>query len=193
MKFNLFEGGRRIALLVTAVAVVVAVASVLSSKPYVATHYRVAGPGEPFVRTTAGCPIKDAASTYFNTQTPKGRTTHVHVCLMPVNIVNANGTNEAAVPFKRDPDGRVRSATNFREEISAYKKAIHADFKLPAADGAEIDRIYDAARLTAVKRHGLRLVSYLAAFWAFVFGLGWVLRGVLGIPRGHDFQPDNHL
>ncbi|PKH73136.1 hypothetical protein CXF96_13050 [Stenotrophomonas sp. Betaine-02u-21] len=191
MKFNLFEGGRRIALLVTAVAVMIAVGNVLSSKPYVATHYRLTGPGEPFVRTTAGCPIKDAASTYFSTQTPKGRTTHVHVCLIPVNIVNANGNVEAVVPFKRDADGRVHGATNFREEISAYKKAIRADFKLPAADGAKIDRIYEEARMTAMKRQGLKLVSYLAVFWAFVFSLGWVLRGLLGIPRGQDFHPDN--
>lgn len=61
-----------------------------------------------------------------------------------------------------------------------------ADFQIPPADNDYID---SQVRWNMFKDAGtllLQMLATLLGFWVFVWAVGWVVRGFMGIPRGQD-------
>ena len=41
----------------------------------------------------------------------------------------------------------------------------------------------------ALCNHAMQAWLSMAGFWAFTWTVGWIVRGFMGIPRGHDQKP----
>lgn len=60
------------------------------------------------------------------------------------------------------------------------------DFRIPEGDYPQIDRqLLPALGVALLPGLSWMLVG-LAALWTFSAGVGWIVRGFMGIPRGHD-------
>ena len=185
MKFNVFEGARRIALLLAVVATLAVVAVAATHDPYLSLRYTVSLPGAPFVRSGEVCPL-DADSHYFSTTTTSGHSIGVELCLLPSEF---GKDGQKLIPYQIDKAGIVWGAASYSSEVSSYERELEKSFKLPTADetwaNSEIAKRYRSNWLSSL---GFLAVG-LAIYWAIVWSIGWIVRGFAGIPRGKDSRP----
>ena len=77
MKFNIFEGARRIALLIGGIAVAGTLIALATHDPYASVQYSIANPNGTFVRIEESCP-SDAGQHYFlKNQCGRERVSHL--------------------------------------------------------------------------------------------------------------------
>jgi hypothetical protein len=185
VRFNIFEGARRIAIVAGLLATVGTVIGLVTHDPYVSLSYRVAHPTGPFVRSDEQCPT-EGAKHYFSTRTTSGRSVSVNLCLLPMSF---GDKDEQLIPFKVDEKGMVWGARSYSSEVTAYERRLADRFELPRTDDQEITKqISREYRENMISGLGY-LVLGLAAFAVFVWTTGWIVRGFLGIPRGQDSRP----
>lgn len=88
MAINIFEGARRIALLLGGGAAVITVLVAFNHDPTsTAMAYSLAAPNAPFRRTDGGCP-SEGKTIRFNHKTSSGKEIRVWVCLEPKTFTN---------------------------------------------------------------------------------------------------------
>lgn len=185
MKFNVFEGARRIALVLAAIAAVSTIAIVAMQDPYISLSYTVAHPNAPFVRNDEQCPT-DGARHYFSTKTAKGQSVSVNLCLPPVAF---GDSAEQLIPYKIDEKGMVWGARTYSSEVSAYEQRLEQRFRLSDPEDQQVSkRISREYRESLLSGVGY-VVLGLALFAGLVSTIGWIVRGFLGIPRGQDARP----
>ena len=184
MKINVFEGARRIALLIGGVAIAGTLISLATDDPYVSVKYSIAHPNGAFVRMQESCP-SDASRHYFTSKISTGESVSIDLCLLAMTFDNAR-----LIPYKIDKEGMTWGAASYSSEVSDYERMLEGRFKLPAGDEdalkKEISRRY---RENWISDLGY-LVAGLAIFAGFVWAVGWITRGFLGIPRGMDRRPE---
>lgn len=182
MRFNIFEGARRISLAVAVLATAGTLIGLFTHEPYASLSYSVAHPTGPFVRTEDSCPYQGARH-YFSTHTTKGRRASINLCLLPMQF---GEKREELIPYKVDDKGMIWGAATYSTEVSSYERSLETRFRLSVADDQEISReISREYRDNWFTGLGILAVC-LAVFAAFVWTTGWVVRGFLGIPRGKD-------
>jgi hypothetical protein len=99
--------------------------------------------------------------------------------------MHATITREAQLPTQYSEE-----ATRYSREVSEYQRQLESRFTLSATEeeelGNQLSRTY--------RRNLVSGLAYLAVglglFAAFVWTVGWIARGFLGIPRGQDQPPD---
>lgn len=181
MKFNIFEGARRIAILIGGLAVAGTMIALATYDPYVSVQYSIAHPNGAFVRMQESCP-SDAGRHYFSTRTSTGESVSVELCLLASRF----GGDLRLILYKIDEHGVSRAAPSDSSEVSDYKRELEGRFKLSASDEETLKReISRRYRENWVSGLGY-LVAGLAIFAGFVWAIGWIVRGFLGIPRGMD-------
>lgn len=189
MAINIFEGARRIALLLGVGVAVITVLVAFNRDAYYQAHYSLAAPNAPLRKTDGGCP-SEGRSIYFDHKTSSGKEVRVTVCLEPMTFTNKNKEEAELIPYKTDTDGMTWGARPYSTEISTYETQVKKRFTMTATD--EEIFIKEAARQwrTQFAEAVIYLAAGLAIFGVVVWAIGWIVRGFLGIPRGMDKRSD---
>jgi len=180
MRVNVFEGARRIALLLAVLVTGGVLIAASTSEPYLSLNYSVASTNAPFVKTDETCPA-GAGSHYFTIDSEAGGAVDVSLCLQTMGF-----DDEQLVPYKIDEAGTIWGASSYSTEVSEYKGQLEKRFELSPADEAWVDeessRRYWQNWRDVVKY----LFAGLALFWVLVWAIGWIVRGFAGIPMHLD-------
>lgn len=182
LKFNPFSGARRIAILLASIAVIGTVFALVTYQPYISADYSVIHPVSPFVKTDGSCP-STAGRHYFSRKTRSGESISITLCLHTMAL---GETGRQLIPYKVDDKGMVWGAETFSTEISDYEHSLEARFVIPPSDEEQL--VKEAARRYRENwQSGLGYLAIgLAIFAVFVWAVGWVVRGFLGVPQGAD-------
>lgn len=180
MKLNIFEGGRRIAMLFGGLFAAGCIAYGVFSEPSYSINFRIFSLGE--VRLMLEQCSSDDATEYETIVTPEGESFHLRFCF----VAQKSDEGKMGIAYAPAEEGRVWLDSKYSSNVTEYTKRFAASFKL---DNEEIPAAR-AAKRSAYLEHWkevcLTLVGGLAFLWAFTAGFGWILRGFLGIPRGKD-------
>ena len=182
MRFNIFEGARRIALVIGSLVVAVTLFALFDHPPVVSNQYWFVQPNGAFIRTQESCHL-DFDRHQFESKTSTGESVPVTLCLPSRG---SDDPLEYVVSRITDPLSAFYSDRAYEKE----KRTLEDRFKLSAS-------VKEALKKETSQRHlehwlsGLGyLVAGLAAFAGVVWAIGWLVRGFLGIPQGMDKRPD---
>lgn len=182
MKVNIFEGARRISLLIGALWVVGWGAHAVFSEPYSRVTYSVLWLGVPFV--SGVCP-DDAAAEYINRKTPWGEDVNVELCFLASETDNG----EMLVPYADAGEGKAWMGRKYSTEVQQYTESVARKFQLTPEGIEAFESIQRKALLEQWGVAAMSLFGGLAVGWAVVAAIGWIVRGFMGIPRGQDMHP----
>lgn len=189
MQINIFEGARRVALLLAVIVFLVTVGLAFNATPYITANFSIEGPGEPLVATSVECDPQSSSQVSFDSTTPKGRSVWIRICLVADQLAMEDGTTQGFIQLPPGPDGKPSWNYNYSPAVQAYEKVIRSTFQLPADEGIKADRDFEAKRFKHWKNVATGLALFLLAFWTIVSAIGWIVRGFMGIPRGKDARP----
>lgn len=181
MAVNIFSGGRRIAAIVGGLYAVGCIAFAALAEPRASIYYRVIAVGNPYL--TDKCKGDDVTE-WTSKETPKGDSVSVTICFAKADADDGR----RLVPYKEIEGNRVLLHESYSSEVSSYKKAIADRLQLSVEGAAAADKARLDARFENTKNAAMALGFGLAVWWAFVAGLGWVMRGFLGVPKGKDHR-----
>src|SRR5581483_8739001 len=116
-----------------------------------------------------------------------GKSVEINLCILAMTFT---GSGERLIPYKIDEKGMLWGAHLYSAEVKAYEGELADRFRLPRQDDEAVAQ--EASRRARENwTSGLGYLAVgLACFWAVVWGIGWIVRGFLGIPRGMDKRPD---
>jgi hypothetical protein len=78
--------------------------------------------------------------------------------------------------------------TSYSAEVIKYMRDTAEAFAIPDADHKAIDDQFWPAQVKALMEGALYAMTGLIVLAVFTWTIGWVVRGFLGIPRGHDHR-----
>jgi hypothetical protein len=196
---NVFEGSRRLALLLALVVGSGTLIHAATYDPFVRVSYLISDPNVGFTRLDGPCPpglVRDSA-----TQTQDEIQLFLEFCVLkipdlenpgPSRVTGGGAQGVPSHPADRYAGlerARANALRNARLRL-AYRRAVDSGFVIPGADHSWI-------REQASRRYWrnwweslMSLAFGLAFFGALVWAVGWVARGFIGIPRGIDWKPD---
>ncbi|MCX7035811.1 MAG: hypothetical protein NT064_04400 [Proteobacteria bacterium] len=122
------------------------------------------------------------------------------------DFINANTATKNAIRQRFGISSATRQKTNlepnvfdqFDPDVYLAKKTADSDayladietkasnFRIPEGDYPQIDSQWLPALGVALLPGLAWMLAGLAALWTFSAGLGWIVRGFMGIPRGQD-------
>lgn len=182
MRINIFEGARRIALLIAVLVTVIALVVTATNKPYLSVNYHVYRPDAPFNRTDEPCPT-GAARDYFSKMSPNGNSVGINLCLLTMPF---GKDHQQLVPYRIDQSGMLLGAASYSNEVSVYEQNLENRFMFPASDSSWVDE--EISR--RYRKNWLNSLAFMAVglgvFWVLVWAIGWIVRGFAGIPLGKD-------
>jgi hypothetical protein len=182
---NIFEGSRRIAYLAGGIAAAGTLIYAVTYEPYISIDYSVSHPHGAFQRMNTSCP-SDAGRTFFSTKSQSGISISIDLCLLPMEF---GEDKRQLVPYKVDDKNMVWGAASYSSKVSAYEKELEARFVLPAEDNAWLKEEKSRRYWDNWKESLRNLGIGLSVFAGFVWAIGWIMRGFMGIPRGMDKKP----
>lgn len=189
MAINIFEGARRVALLLGGGTAVITVLVAFNQSAYYHAQYSLAAPNAPFRKIDGGCQ-REGRTVYFDHRTSSDKEVSVSVCLEPMTFTNKNKEETELIPYKTDADGTTWGARPYSAEISTYETQVKKRFTMSATDEeVSIKKAAKQWRSQFVEAMGY-LAAGLAIYGAIVWAIGWIVRGFLGIPRGMDRRPE---
>ena len=182
MTINIFEGSRRIAILVALVWMLGWIIAAFNVSPSITIAYKISGPGVAPIRMTEECP-SDSATEFMNKATKSGTNARIKLCFLARTADNGN----RVIPFRVEAGtGRWWGDREYSTEVSEYTRLVKASFVLPQADETWIEGQRWPQFLKELGQGILFAIIGLLSFWAFTWITGWIVRGFLGIPRGKD-------
>lgn len=185
---NIFEGARRIALLLGGGAAIITLLVAFNQDTYYRATYSLAIPNAPFITTDGGCPVEGRVIN-FDHKTSSGKDVRVSVCLEPMTFTNKNKEETELIPYKIDADGMTWGARPYSSEINIYETQLKKRFTMTTTD----EDVYTKESAKKWLGQFAESMGYLAAglaiFGALVWAIGWIVRGFMGIPRGSDQKP----
>lgn len=95
------------------------------------------------------------------------------------------------VPYRLDEKNILWGAAVYSREVSNYERELEARFALPQADIDWIEKEISTQYWKNWKEGIGYLGLGLGVFAGFVWAVGWIVRGFMGIPRGMDRKPSN--
>ena len=183
MRVNMFEGARRISLVLGALWAGGWVAYGVFAEPYAQLHYSINGLGAAPVRVEK-CGDDDGYH-YMSTDDGKGNFVRVTLCFKAFK----SDSGERLIPYARSENGWAWSAGPHSTEVTRYMKERHKGFQLPPQGMEEAGRLRWDKRFEQWKEAAIAAVAGLSVGWVLTAVVGWVVRGFLGIPRGKDTRP----
>ncbi|MBM3362155.1 MAG: hypothetical protein FJY42_05725 [Betaproteobacteria bacterium] len=184
MRFNPFSGARRLSALLALVVAVGTLISLAVNDPTVSATYTIARPDGQFEKAEE-CP-SSAGRHYFSRNTQSGKYVSVTLCLL---TVEAGQDKLEYIPYKVDDKGVRWAALPPSTEVSEYKRRLERRFELPPDDAKQLDgEISKRYRDDWITGLGY-LAAGLIGFAVFVWAVGWVVRGFMGVPQGSDYRP----
>lgn len=183
VRINIFEGGRRIALLIGILWAVGCVAYAAFTEPYTSITYVVPHLNTPPILAKE-C-LSDDAHEHLVLQSPNGKSVRVNLCFK----ASKADSGEMLVPYEDAGSGRVWMKKRHDSDVAKYTTAFAQTFQLSeqVMEAANAER--RAALLEQWKWALMTLFGGVAVGWGFVASIGWIARGFMGIPRGKDARP----
>lgn len=179
MRFNIFSGARRIAILLAALATIATIYNAATFKPFVDIHYDVIA-AKPMIRTEAIC-SQDSHSHHFLYDVKGIGNVHVNFCLL---WVESDG--ERFIPFQSEDGHEWFAAESGNTDLQKYAEKLETRFVIPTADITYlIDEHSKGFWDFALNSLGIWALG-MAAFFALLWCIGWIVRGFMGIPIGSD-------
>lgn len=185
-RVNVFEGARRIALLLAALVTVCTILIATQYSPYVVANFDVTGPQRPPSRTDEEC---DGASRskLISTEASTGESISATLCFRVMSFPSADGgPPNLLVPYKLDSDGMMWGNTPYSAVVEAYVESTALNFRLSREDEVWLRNEERRLTLENWKDVGIGLLIGLGIYWALILAIGWIVRGFMGIPMGQD-------
>ncbi|MCX7084594.1 MAG: hypothetical protein NTY69_03555 [Methylococcales bacterium] len=183
---NIFEGSRRIAYLAGGLAVAGTLIYAVTYEPYISIDYSISHPRADFQRMNESCPT-EAGRTFFTTTSQSGTSVSIDLCLLTMEF---GEDKRQLVPYKINEKNMTWGAASYSSEVSAYEKQLKARFVLPPEDNNWVDKERSRRYWENWKESLRNLGIGLAIFAGFVWAIGWIVRGFMGVPRGLDRKPN---
>ena len=183
MRLNIFEGSRRIALVLGVLWVTGCVAYGILAEPNAQMTYSIGGLGATPVRVEK-CG-EDDGRRYFDTVYDKDNSVGVTLCF----TAHKADSGERLIPYAPADNGRWWMAGPYSTEVTKYMQDRESTFRLSPQGMEEARRLRWERRLEQWKDAARVAVVGLAVGWVLVTVVGWIVRGFLGIPRGKDARP----
>jgi hypothetical protein len=182
VRFNVFSGARRIAVLTAAVGALITLGVAATHEPYVPFTYVVEHPTGPFKRSDESCP-SSAARHYFTKSLESGKRVSITLCILSMKF---GSDGKELIPYRVDEKGMLWGAATYSSEVSEYERQLERRFRMPFSDQDEFLSTTEKRYWDNWKSSILALGIGFAVFWLFVWATGWIVRGFLGIPMGSD-------
>lgn len=184
MTLNVFEGARRIALLVAVAWVLGWVAYAIFSEPSVRLRYVVDWPGRAPVLTEE-CANADATE-YLSRSTNDVPNLSVILCFKAHPADNG----EMLIPYApTDEPGRFWMEAKYASKVWQYTRSAAPQFQLGPDGYAAAGKARDKAISDQWWSSAKFILFGVVGWWVLVSVVGWIVRGFLGIPRGKDHRP----
>lgn len=122
------------------------------------------------------------------------KTDHVNWNRLPVGADCPTAFSNHSIQ-RRTPDGRLARVVLCYGENSTASERVDASqrFQLPQLVGQDLDRAAVASRWEQIGEEyfeqGKWLLAWLFGSTIVSYAIGWIARGLLGIPRGMDVKP----
>ncbi|MHB9157755.1 MAG: hypothetical protein ACYC2D_06900 [Thiobacillus sp.] len=186
MKVNIFEGARRIALLIGGLWAGGWISYAIVEEPYSPVTYVVPWVGAPPLLLEMGvaCPGDDA-DEYFKRIAPDEQEVAVLLCFS----AQESDTGVMLIPYADAGERSAWLGEKYSAEVRKYTQSVANSFQ-PTQE--VIDAFESNRRKALLKQWGnaaMFLLGGLGAGWAVVAAIGWIVRGFMGIPRGQDIRP----
>jgi hypothetical protein len=179
---NVFEGARRIALLIGALWVMGCVVLIGASAPNLSLEYAVSAFGAT-PKLAADCDYSRDAMQYATRKLPStNETVSVTLCFK----ASKSEDGRMLVPYALRADGLVWMNGQYSSEVSHYTRAVADAFQIDADGIALAERQKTEQRSANIVQAIKFALVGLAIGWAMTFALGWIVRGFMGIPTGRD-------
>lgn len=189
MKVNVFEGARRITLLIAVLWAIGVVVFTWNNEPNVPLSYVIVWIGNPPIRIAEGkCKDEDLRDWKYIT-TAKSTSVRVSFCF----TAHRADSGEWLIPYELDEKDPKRGWMNskYSTQVSDYKRRVVGSFQLSTADEAWADSQWWPERRQQVGWGVVWLIGGWVALWVLSFVIGWIVRGFAGIPMGKDRRPEN--
>lgn len=185
----MFEGARRILLLIQILWGVGVVAVTWSESPYITTRFGVSTINALPVQMDedSSCNIGSDAIEYLSRNTKSGKSVSVTLCFKPQKFDDGR----MLIPFKVDSGGRLWGNAIYSDDVKRYTESYATKFELPSGLEKWVEDQWSRKRWRSVKEGALLLAGGWVCFWLLGIIIGWIVRGFAGIPSGKDTRPEN--
>lgn len=170
MRVNKFKAARRSAFVLAAAWVGGCAAYGAFAKPRAYLTYSIRAPGTAPVRVLK-CGLDDGSRVISTRHTETG-SVGVTLCFKTLKAQKRRWWMEAS----------------YSPDVVRQMDAFEEGFRLPPQGAAEAERIHREERIEAWRFAATAAASGLAVGWLLVAVIGWLVRGVLNIPKGKDHR-----
>jgi hypothetical protein len=190
---NIFEGSRRIAMLVGASILVVSIFNAFTIGKDIYVYYKIENIGSTPVLAESGLSeCQDDAYREYSvkkTTLPSGIMVSTTLCFPTVSGFKGG---EKLIPYKMDKtSGLMWGADKYNNLVRDYAKEVANEFQIPVADHKKLESISSANWWRDFKAGFMLTAAGLVVLYIFTLGVGWIVRGFMGIPHGQDSKPSN--
>jgi hypothetical protein len=184
-KFNIFEGSRRVALLLKILWVLGVIVVSYNQSPYVSLKFTTTQPDAPFVVSDYDCQIGIDHMEFETRSLDDGHAVSVQLCFRS-QVFQSN--QQRLVPYKVEGD-TMWGNDRYSSEVTNYAEARANDFRLSPADQQMAREEWDRQRSRNIRNAVLFAIGGWIVLSVLQWIIGWIVRGFLGIPRGSDHKP----
>lgn len=179
---NIFEGTRRIALLIGAFWAICVISIHAVWDQSVRLEYVVTSPDIVVRVHKDKCNFDDSDEWQYTTTSNETKLA-VHFCFKAQKFTNG----EMLVPIWIDrKKSQIVGSSKFSAGTKNYTKRFASEFKIPATDIDWADGQKWPVRLEKTKDGALWVVGGWLILWLLTANVGWIVRGFFRIPHGKD-------
>jgi len=183
---NVFEGSRRVAKLTAAgIAVGFLIAFAYDNPETVSVSYLITD-GKTAPARVDECPptLSGEGKSKFITAR-SGRAVSIVFCVTD-QLRATIRLSKVPIMLAYPSWNAVADEAFLAQSIAAFLTDETEDFTIPESDEGYITRLGWLNTAKSAGMHLLGMLAGIAAFWAFTWAVGWVVRGFMGIPQGKD-------
>jgi len=180
-RFNIFEGSRRIALLVKCLWVIGALIIGWMEYPNISLLFVTHGPGQDFQLATGDdCSIGTDGIEFISRDIGDGKTASIRLCFK----ARRDNSGQQVVPYKVESSGTWWGNGPYSSEVQAEA------FAVTAVDQQVAREEWERQWWKNIRNGVLIAIGGWIALSLLQVVIGWVVRGFLGIPWGQDRRPE---
>lgn len=182
---NIFEGARRVSLILAIFGGIIAIVTIWKDRPYVSLAYEVSHFGVAPAYTKAPCEIGVDATESITRNLDNGQSYWIQLCFRASEATDGR----MLVPFTGVDKDRSLMNEPYSSDVIEYTKKYARRLRLSADEVKIAEAAISNQRRSDILSGLGAVIGSLFAFWVFIVIVGWIVRGFAGIPRGMDRKP----
>lgn len=184
-RFNVFEGSRRIALLIKVVWALGALVVGWTSTPYVSLEFSTSYPGADFIKG-GDCRYGTDAREFVSRPIDSYRLVSVELCFKALR----SDSGADVIPYKVEND-KWWGNSPYTPDVTAYTKGRAQSFQLSEPDLRGAQEEWSSQRTRNIRNGVLFAIGGWVVLSLLQTLVGWIVRGFLGIAWGQDRRPES--